>query len=80
VLVAATGGGVGMPEAGHQLALCGAGPSGEGASRVAKVVEVQFVVSQLVASPAPVLVKGRGRDFPLQVHLGLAGDSAPLSR
>jgi hypothetical protein len=53
VLVAATGGGVGMPEAGHQLALGGAGPSGEGASRVAKVVEVQFVVSYLVASPAP---------------------------
>ena len=61
VLVAATGGGVGMAEAGHQLALGGAGPSGEGASRVAKVVEVQFVASHLVPSPAPVLVEGRGR-------------------
>jgi len=53
VLVAATGGGVGMAEAGHQLALGGAGPSGEGAGRVAKVVEVQFVVSHLVPSPPP---------------------------
>ena len=62
VLVAATGGGVGMAEAGHQLALGGAGPSGEGAGRVAKVVEVQFVVSHLVPGPAPVLVEGRGRE------------------
>ena len=62
VLVAAAGGGVGMAEAGHQLALGGAGPSGEGASRVAKVVEVQFVVSHLVPSPTPVLVEGRGRE------------------
>jgi hypothetical protein len=60
VLVAAAGGGVGMAEAGHQLALGGAGPSGKGAGRVAKVVEVQFVVSHLVPSPAPVLVEGRG--------------------
>ena len=62
VLVAATGGGVGMAEAGHQLALGGAGPGGEGASRVAKVVEVQLVVSHLVPGPTPVLVEGRGRE------------------
>jgi len=36
MLVAATGGGVGMAEAGHQLALGGAGPGCEGASRVAR--------------------------------------------
>ena len=62
MLVAATGSGVGMAEAGHQLALGGAGPSRQGASGVAKVMEVQFVVSHLVAGPAPVLVEGRSRE------------------
>ena len=62
VLVAVTGGGVGMAETGHQLALGGAGPGGEGAGRVAQVVDVQLVVPHLLAGPAPVLVEGRGRE------------------
>ena len=40
VLVAATGGGVGTAEAGHQLTLGGAGPGSEGAGCMVQVVEV----------------------------------------
>jgi hypothetical protein len=62
VLVAAIGGGVGTPAAGHHLALAGAGPSGEGAGCVTEVADVEPVVSHLAVGPAPVLVEGRGQE------------------